>query len=609
MWLLHIVYYHKLYKMQGFVILRHVNSYTTNKYWIECYNCIRTNYPDNKILIIDDNSNYDFVTQIELVNTEIIQSEFPGRGELLPYYYLHSTKIFDKAVVIHDSVFIQKQIDFGDDTKFLWQFEHTWDNIVQEEHFIKQLKNSEPVLDFYRDKTKWKGCFGVMSVISYDVIKAINDKFDFFNLLKFIRCRTDRMCLERIFATLVSYETDTTVDRCSVFGDIHQFCRWGYEYDTYVKEKDKIDRSIVKVWTGRVPKQTICLTKQTVCFYLGYATLANNLYGSELALINIAKHFAISYNVYLVGFEQTGTNRGFQYLNVNDYHEFQKNNTVDVLIISRYINYFIELEMTAKRCYVWLHDKCVHDAWNCKSMPATGKYFVKNVLHKIDGFICLTKWHKNLIQYHYEIPSDKMFIIGNAVSDNFLENTANVKKVKNRFISISDPSRGLNTLIECFLKIRNKIPNAELYVYRGMEEFNTPELKKLLQLINLSKCMHYMGAVSNDQIMLELAKSDVWLYPTHVPESFCTSALEAMAVGCLCITTDMASPTTVVGDRGILLKPPVESDAYKKKCVDTVIEYLLDDDKKLSLQKKAREWASGITWGVRYKDWKKLVFN
>ena len=37
-------------------MLRHVNNTETNKYWIHCYNCIRKYYPENKILIIDDNS-------------------------------------------------------------------------------------------------------------------------------------------------------------------------------------------------------------------------------------------------------------------------------------------------------------------------------------------------------------------------------------------------------------------------------------------------------------------------------------------------------------------------------------------------------------------------
>ena len=72
----------------GFIILRCVRSKDCKDYWIECYDAIRRFYPLNKILIIDDFSNYEFIdTNKILINTLIIQSEFKGRGELLPYYY------------------------------------------------------------------------------------------------------------------------------------------------------------------------------------------------------------------------------------------------------------------------------------------------------------------------------------------------------------------------------------------------------------------------------------------------------------------------------------------------------------------------------------------
>ena len=72
----------------GFIITRHVNSETTNKYWNNCVRCIRRFYPCRKIVIIDDNSNKEFLIPFaNYTNVEIVESEFPGRGELLPYYY------------------------------------------------------------------------------------------------------------------------------------------------------------------------------------------------------------------------------------------------------------------------------------------------------------------------------------------------------------------------------------------------------------------------------------------------------------------------------------------------------------------------------------------
>ena len=37
----------------GFIITRHVNSENTNKYWNHCVKCLRTFYPEKKIVIIE----------------------------------------------------------------------------------------------------------------------------------------------------------------------------------------------------------------------------------------------------------------------------------------------------------------------------------------------------------------------------------------------------------------------------------------------------------------------------------------------------------------------------------------------------------------------------
>lgn len=48
-----------------FIMSRYVNSEITNNYWIESCRSIRQFYPDIKIIIIDDNSNYNFVSSAE----------------------------------------------------------------------------------------------------------------------------------------------------------------------------------------------------------------------------------------------------------------------------------------------------------------------------------------------------------------------------------------------------------------------------------------------------------------------------------------------------------------------------------------------------------------
>ena len=235
---------------QGFIILRHVNSEQTNKYWITCYDKIREFYPENKIILVDDNSNYDYISKEKedlLTNTTIIKSEFKGRGEILPYYYYLKNKLFDIAFVIHDSVFIQKHIDFGTEKRFIWEFEHHWDNLYDQTRLINLLKNNGEVLHLYNNNSLWKGCFGVMSIVKHDFLLTLEDKFNFTNLVNHISCRYDRMSLERVFAVLFTLENS---NKPSFLGNIHNYCRWDQTYQQYIDGQIH-DSPLVKVWSSR----------------------------------------------------------------------------------------------------------------------------------------------------------------------------------------------------------------------------------------------------------------------------------------------------------------------------------------------------------------------
>jgi hypothetical protein len=257
----------------GFIITRHINSETTSKYWIECYECIRKFY-DDKIIIIDDNSCPEFVNEYPTVNCEIISSKFPQRGELLGYYYFYSLHPFDKAVIMHDSVFIQQHIDFNSHEEFcfLWDFKHTWNSPENEITLLHNMLSNDKttifykLLMFYLDKNnQWKGCYGVQSVISHVFLDKLVQKYSILKLLDYINTREQRMTFERIFGLLCSYEQNTnnkSITDYSIFGDIHDYTyrltrnnkTYDYQYHEYLQDKENNlvqHFPIVKVWTGR----------------------------------------------------------------------------------------------------------------------------------------------------------------------------------------------------------------------------------------------------------------------------------------------------------------------------------------------------------------------
>lgn len=257
----------------GFLMTRHVNSEKSNAYWQEAYRCIRAIYPDVLVLIIDDNSRPEYLRihpeTPALTNVWIIQSEFPGRGELLAYYYFWKYKPpFEKAVVIHDSLFIQplfrewfsQQVAEIDTVRFLWHFPHFFDEPANEKTYLRALECSprliEDLVYFHQGLQKeWLGCFGVMSVIDGGFLANLVAKYGLFQWFQMIFSRNERYVIERVFAVLCCIEDRAACK--SLLGDIYETPRnFHFVWDDYVKGEWKKEElmtrlPLLKVWSGR----------------------------------------------------------------------------------------------------------------------------------------------------------------------------------------------------------------------------------------------------------------------------------------------------------------------------------------------------------------------
>ena len=252
----------------GFIITRHVNSLETNKYWNQCVKLIRTYYPFKQIIIIDDNSNQTFVnTDHNYKNIQIIQSEYPKRGELLPYLYFLKHKWFDNAVIMHDSVFIHKRIPFELFTYPvlpLWHTDYDKENLQNLLRISSNLKNnlalkqklngtnSINILGFNNDK--FNLCFGVQSYINLKFLEMLENKYNITNLTSVIKNRPDRCGLERIMGLLFCQEYPKLKQKGSLFGNIHRHHQaFKYTYNNYLQDfnNKKAHEAFVKVWTGR----------------------------------------------------------------------------------------------------------------------------------------------------------------------------------------------------------------------------------------------------------------------------------------------------------------------------------------------------------------------
>ena len=254
----------------GFIITRHVNSEQTNKYWNQAVKLIRTNYPLKQIIVIDDNSNKEYVkADFNYSNLTIIQSEYPQRGELLPYIYYLKHKWFPNAIIIHDSLFIHKRLPFEKlniDVLPLWHHNYDKENLPNLQRLSDTLKNNrrlkhklnyscDIIANFgIIDDSKFNLCFGGQCYIKLAFLEKIENKYKISNLVHAIKNRTDRCSLERILGLLFCEECPKLKQVKSLFGDIMiQPRAFSYNFDEYINDLNhkRVLKPFIKIWTGR----------------------------------------------------------------------------------------------------------------------------------------------------------------------------------------------------------------------------------------------------------------------------------------------------------------------------------------------------------------------
>jgi glycosyltransferase involved in cell wall biosynthesis len=346
--------------------------------------------------------------------------------------------------------------------------------------------------------------------------------------------------------------------------------------------------------------------KPILCYYTGYSDPFNgsnfedkNVYGSEIAAIKLCEQLASQYSVFIFcACKNEIFYNGVQYYNLKKYDEFQNLYPVDILIVSRFIHFFIEFRCLAKKTYYLLHDARVHNFWKNKSLIDCGNGFFHNIVSNCNKIICVSPWHKQYFCNFVKVPNNYVKIIPNGLDPtNFKVNFT--QKKKNRFIYCSDPDRGLIILLQMFPQILSKFPDATLDIY-----YHKMDNKLLINLINeLGDSVRFRGKLKQSELAKELCKSDVWFYPNlYSHETFCLCALEAMAGGNLVITRKYSGLIETIGEGGILIDEH-SPEKFKIKAFNIIENMLSNSQKKFLMQKKAIERANKFTWDNISKLW------
>jgi glycosyltransferase involved in cell wall biosynthesis len=152
----------------------------------------------------------------------------------------------------------------------------------------------------------------------------------------------------------------------------------------------------------------------------------------------------------------------------------------------------------------------------------------------------------------------KIHVTGNGLDPRFLRDAGHNEP--DRAIYASCPARGLLAVLEMWPKIRRAVPTAKLDVYHGFTPVYDamtawyPGLGAMRQAVldrldQEGVAVH--GFVGHDRLAEGFARAGVWVYPTETPETSCLTAMKALAMGCLPVTSGYAVLGETLGGRDL----------------------------------------------------------
>jgi len=161
---------------------------------------------------------------------------------------------------------------------------------------------------------------------------------------------------------------------------------------------------------------------------------------------------------------------------------------------------------------------------------------------KYDWYVFNSHWNFEKFRMMFDIPTDRSLVIKNAVED-IKPRDLDKKTDKIKLIFHPTPWRGLNVILGAMQYIKNS--NIELDVYSSCEVYgddfkkaNDHNYTALYEQAKQLPNVNYIGYKPNEYIKENLHKYDMFAYPNIWEETFCISALEAMAAGLYVISTN-----------------------------------------------------------------------
>ncbi len=230
----------------------------------------------------------------------------------------------------------------------------------------------------------------------------------------------------------------------------------------------------------------------------------------------------------------------------------------------------------ALRCpYVMtVHDMLDHMAWT----PGRGSlsrslYFqlTRRVLRGAEHIFAVSNFTKTEIEKLFEIPSDRIEVVYNAIDERFLRGHASAAdreliaqryQVTYPFLLYAgrvSPHKNVVRMIEAFSALKTELEKDRAYpdlklIIIGDDLSGNPDLRRTVVRSGVQNDVRLLGFVPIEVLRIFYDEAKIFVFPS-LYEGFGLPPLEAMAHGTPVVTSNVSSLPEVVGKAAVLVNP------------------------------------------------------
>jgi len=252
---------------------------------------------------------------------------------------------------------------------------------------------------------------------------------------------------------------------------------------------------------------------------------------------------------------------------------------------------------------------------NSYDQPNLQEFFGNKDRHKeYDWYVFNSHWNYEKFRYFFDIPTERSVVIKNAV-DFFPQRKIYKKGEPIKLIHHCTPWRGLNVLLRAMQEIKD--PNITLDVYSSTQVYgdqfkqqNDEQFKPLYEQAKQLPNVNYIGYETNEYIKANINKYDMFVYPSIFEETFCVSALEALAAGVHVVTNNYGALYETCAEWPVYVNYTEDFEQMARgtaEAIKVAASYLHEDFIQDHLEQQQLFYKRFYNWNKKGMEWESFL--